>query len=181
MLELHGRGESPTLQEVLRQQDERDRAEGEAMLTALIGHWQALGNTSAGALREGFLNRPGRLEDTGKGLGEVCEAVGMPPVLHMGSCVDNSRILVALCEMVNEGGIGKELCELPIAGAAPEAMCEKAIAIGFYCVASGAYVNYAPAMRVTGAPASRWATMASAARSARIVSIACSNVLRGVT
>ena len=48
--------------------------------------------------------------------------------------------------------IGKELCELPIAGAAPEAMCEKAIAIGFYCVASGAYVNYAPAMRVLGSP-----------------------------
>jgi carbon-monoxide dehydrogenase catalytic subunit len=66
--------------------------------------------------------------------------------------VDNSRILVTLCEMVNEGGIGGELCELPIVGAAPEAMCEKAIAIGFYCVASGAYVNYAPAMRASGAP-----------------------------
>ena len=41
----------------------------------------------------------------GKGLREVCETVGMPPVLHSGSCVDNSRILIALAEMVAEGGI----------------------------------------------------------------------------
>ena len=52
--------------------------------------------------------------------------------------------------MVKEGGLGEKLSDLPIAGAAPEAMCEKAIAIGFYCVASGAYVNYAPVMRVLG-------------------------------
>ncbi len=88
----------------------------------------------------------------GKGLQEICDTVGIPPVLHLGSCVDNSRILVALCEMINEGGLGEKLSDLPIAGAAPEAMCEKAIAIGFYCVASGAYVNYSPAMRVLGSP-----------------------------
>ena len=88
----------------------------------------------------------------GAGLREICETVGIPPVLHLGSCVDNSRILVALCEMIKEGGLGDKLSDLPIAGAAPEAMCEKAIAIGFYCVASGAYVNYSPAMRVLGSP-----------------------------
>jgi len=88
----------------------------------------------------------------GKGLQEICETVGIPPVLHFGSCVDNSRILVALCEMIKEGGLGDKLSDLPIAGSAPEAMCEKAIAIGFYCVASGAYVNFSPAMRVLGSP-----------------------------
>jgi len=86
----------------------------------------------------------------GKGLQEICEAVGIPPVLHLGSCVDNSRILIALTEMVKEGGLGESLADLPIAGAAPEAMCEKAIAIGFYAVASGAFVSYAPAMHVLG-------------------------------
>jgi len=86
----------------------------------------------------------------GKGLQEICEAVGIPPVLHFGSCVDNSRILVALCEMINEGGLGEKLSDLPVAGAAPEAMCEKAIAIAFYCISSGAFVNYSPAMRVQG-------------------------------
>jgi len=96
------------------------------------------------------LLQPEAAQWAGKGLQEICEAVGIPPVLHFGSCVDNSRILVALCEMINEGGLGEKLSDLPIAGAAPEAMCEKAIAIGFYCVASGAYVNYSPAMRVYG-------------------------------
>ena len=88
----------------------------------------------------------------GKGLQEICETVGIPPVLHFGSCVDNSRILVALCEMVREGGLGTKISDLPVAGAAPEAMCEKAIAIGFYCVGSGVFVNYSPAMRVFGSP-----------------------------
>jgi carbon-monoxide dehydrogenase catalytic subunit len=83
-------------------------------------------------------------------LQEICETVGIPPVLHLGSCVDNSRILVALCEMIKEGGLGTALSDLPIAGAAPEAMCEKAVAIGFYAVASGCFVNYAPAMNVLG-------------------------------
>jgi len=110
------------------------------------------GCSAHASAKRGLLRPEAAFEYAGRGLQEICRAVGIPPILHFGSCVDNSRILVALCEMVNEGGIGKELCELPIAGAAPEAMCEKAIAIGFYCVASGAYVNYAPAMRVTGAP-----------------------------
>ena len=86
----------------------------------------------------------------GEGLQEISETVGIPPVLHFGSCVDNSRILVALCELINEGGLGSKLSDLPIAGSAPEAMCEKAIAIGFYCVASGAFVNFSPEMRISG-------------------------------
>ena len=102
--------------------------------------------------KEGLLVPEAAAKYAGKGLQEICEAVGIPPVLHLGSCVDNSRILVALCEMIKEGGLGDKLSDLPIAGAAPEAMCEKAIAIGFYCVASGAYVNYSPAMRVLGSP-----------------------------
>lgn len=110
------------------------------------------GCSAHASAKRGLLRPEAAFEHAGRGLQEICRAVGIPPILHFGSCVDNSRILVALCEMVNEGGIGKELCELPIAGAAPEAMCEKAIAIGFYCVASGAYVNYAPAMRVSGSP-----------------------------
>jgi len=100
--------------------------------------------------KEGLLQPEAAKKYAGKGLQEICEAVGIPPVLHLGSCVDNSRVLVALCEMSREGGLGDKLSDLPIAGAAPEAMCEKAIVIGFYCVASGAYVNYAPAMRVLG-------------------------------
>jgi carbon-monoxide dehydrogenase catalytic subunit len=77
-----------------------------------------------------------------QGLWEVCEAVGIPPVLHLGSCVDNSRILIALTAMVNEGGLGDDISDLPAAGCAPEWMSEKAIAIGEYFVASGAAVVF---------------------------------------
>ncbi|HKK89879.1 MAG TPA: anaerobic carbon-monoxide dehydrogenase catalytic subunit [Desulfobacteraceae bacterium] len=78
----------------------------------------------------------------GPGLQEVCETVGMPPVLGLGSCVDNSRILVAASAMVEQGGLGDSIASLPVAGSAPEYMSEKAIAIGQYVVASGVYTVF---------------------------------------
>lgn len=85
-----------------------------------------------------------------QGLREICEAVGIPPVLHVGSCVDNSRILVALTEMVHEGGLGDDISDLPAAGCAPEWMSEKAIAIGQYFVASGVYTIFGASWPTTG-------------------------------
>ncbi len=58
-------------------------------------------------------------------------------MLHIGACVDNSRILMACCEMLKEGGLGEDFSDLPVAGAAPEWMSEKAVAIGMYVVGSG--------------------------------------------
>lgn len=78
----------------------------------------------------------------GSGLAEVCETVGIPPVLGLGSCVDNTRILIAASAMVKEGGLGNSLADLPVAGAAPEWMSEKAIAIGQYFVASGIFTVF---------------------------------------
>jgi carbon-monoxide dehydrogenase catalytic subunit len=77
------------------------------------------------------------LEMAGDGLREVCETVGIPPILHMGSCVDNARILEAATEICIEGGLGDDLSKLPAVGVAPEWMSEKAITIGCYFVASG--------------------------------------------
>ena len=88
----------------------------------------------------------------GPGLAEVCETVGIPPVLHMGSCVDNSRILTAATEVVRAGGLGKSLADLPAAGCAPEWMSEKAVSIGQYFVASGVYTIFGVTLPVTGAP-----------------------------
>jgi len=88
----------------------------------------------------------------GKGLQEICRAVGIPPVLHVGSCVDNSRILTAVVEMAKEGGIGDSLDKLPVAGAAPEWMSEKAISIGMYVVASGIFTVVNPPLPVKGSP-----------------------------
>ena len=87
--------------------------------------------------KAGFLTPEAAIEQAGQGLREVCEAVGMPPVLHMGSCVDNSRILEAATEVVREGGLGEDLSDIPAVGVAPEWMSEKAITIGCYFVASG--------------------------------------------
>lgn len=78
----------------------------------------------------------------GAGLAEVCEAVGISPVLHAGACVDNSRILEACSAMVAEGGLGDDVSCLPVAGAAPEWMSEKAIAIGQYFVVTGLLVVF---------------------------------------
>jgi carbon-monoxide dehydrogenase catalytic subunit len=87
--------------------------------------------------KKGMLTPEAALEKAGSGLKEVCEAVGIPPVLHMGSCVDNSRILEAIAEIVTEGGLGDDMSDVPAVGVAPEWMSEKAIAIGSYFVASG--------------------------------------------
>jgi carbon-monoxide dehydrogenase catalytic subunit len=85
---------------------------------------------------------PEAAELAGPGLKEICETVGMPPVLGCGSCVDNSRILIAASEMVREGGLGDSIADLPAAGAAPEWMSEKAVTIGHYFVASGIYTIF---------------------------------------
>lgn len=90
--------------------------------------------------KAGFLVGDAGLERVGPGLREVCETVGIPPVLHMGSCVDNTRILTVLTQIVAEGGLGDDIDEIPAVGIAPEWMSEKALSIATYCVASGAYV-----------------------------------------
>jgi carbon-monoxide dehydrogenase catalytic subunit len=94
------------------------------------------------ALAKAGLTTPEAAHLAGPGLQEVCETVGMPPVLGLGSCVDNSRILIAASEMVANGGLGNCLADLPAAGAAPEWMSEKAISIGQYFVASGVYTVF---------------------------------------
>jgi carbon-monoxide dehydrogenase catalytic subunit len=92
--------------------------------------------------RRGLMRPEAATEYAGDGLREVCETVGMPPVLHVGSCVDNSRLLIALTAMVKEGGLGDDIADLPAVGSAPLWMSEKAVAIGHYFVASGAHVIF---------------------------------------
>jgi len=109
----------------------------------------ATGCAATGAARAGLLV-PEAMDMAGDGLKEVLEAVGCPPVLHMGSCVDNSRILIAATEMVKTGGLGNDISDLPIAGSSPQWMSEKAISIGQYCVTSGVYVVFGPNFPTSG-------------------------------
>ncbi|MBN2467398.1 MAG: anaerobic carbon-monoxide dehydrogenase catalytic subunit [Deltaproteobacteria bacterium] len=100
--------------------------------------------------KEGLLLPETAASHAGSGLAEVCEAVGIPPVLHMGSCVDNSRILMAASAVVKEGGLGDDICDVPLAGAAPEWMSEKAVSIGHYFVASGIYTIFGRSFPTAG-------------------------------
>ncbi|HUU76578.1 MAG TPA: anaerobic carbon-monoxide dehydrogenase catalytic subunit [Methanoregulaceae archaeon] len=84
----------------------------------------------------------------GPGLSEVCKTLGIPPVLHMGSCVDCSRILVLLAELANALGVG--IHQLPVAGAAPEWYSQKAVSIGSYFVASGVYTVLGVMPKIAG-------------------------------
>lgn len=80
---------------------------------------------------------PEAASKAGPGLRSVCEALKIPPVLHMGSCVDISRILVVAAAAAK--ALGVDISDLPLAGAAPEWMSEKAVSIGAYVVASGIF------------------------------------------
>ncbi|MDT8301777.1 MAG: anaerobic carbon-monoxide dehydrogenase catalytic subunit [Sedimentisphaerales bacterium] len=93
--------------------------------------------------KQGLTNPKMAMELAGPGLREVCEAVGIAPVLTCGSCVDNTRLLVSCSELVREGGLGDDISELPVAGACLESVAEKALAIGQYFVASGLLVVFA--------------------------------------
>ncbi|HID88897.1 MAG TPA: carbon monoxide dehydrogenase, partial [Anaerolineae bacterium] len=80
----------------------------------------------------------------------VCKALGVPPVLHMGSCVDISRILVACAAIAN--ALEVDISDLPVAGAAPEWMSEKAVSIGAYVISSGVFTVLGTVPPVLGSP-----------------------------
>ena len=108
------------------------------------------GCSALACAKDGLMQPEAAAKLAGKGLREICEAVGIPPVLHVGSCVDNTRILQAATAMVAEGGLGNDISDLPAAGAAPEWMSEKAVAIGSYFVASGVFTVLGVPLQVLG-------------------------------
>lgn len=107
------------------------------------------GCAAQAAAKAGLLKKEAR-ELAGPGLKKVCELVDIPPVLHMGSCVDISRILELVGSVANR--LGVDFSDLPVAGVAPEWMSEKAVSIGCYVVASGIDTWLGIAPPVTGSP-----------------------------
>ncbi len=98
----------------------------------------ATGCVTTAAGKAGLLVPEGA-DMAGDGLAEVCRSLGIPPVLHFGSCVDNSRIL-QLCGMIADA-LGVDISDLPVGASSPEWYSEKAAAIGTYAVASGIYTH----------------------------------------
>jgi len=106
---------------------------------------------NAQACAKAGLLLPEAADLAGDGLKGVCKALGVPPVLHMGSCVDISRILVAAAAIAN--ALGVDISDLPAAGAAPEWMSEKAVSIGAYVVGSGVFTVLGTVPPVLGSQA----------------------------
>ena len=113
-------------------------------ILVLVTGCAAVANGKAGHMK------PESADMAGPGLGAVCKALGIPPVLHMGSCVDNVRILVLAAALADF--IGVDIDALPLAGAAPEWYSEKALSIGAYMVASGIYTVVGVQPPIFGSP-----------------------------
>ena len=94
-----------------------------------------LSGCSAQAAAKAGLMDPDAKKYCGEGLKRVCELVGIPPVLHMGSCVDISRMMLLASDIAKDWGIN--ISQIPLCGCAPEWMSEKAVSIGNYVVATG--------------------------------------------
>jgi len=107
------------------------------------------GCNAIAAAKAGLL-LPEAADRCGEGLKGVCKALGVPPVLHMGSCVDISRILVACAAIAN--ALEVDISDLPVAGAAPEWMSEKAVSIGAYVISSGVFTVLGTVPPVLGSP-----------------------------
>lgn len=82
---------------------------------------------------------PEAIEMAGPGLRKICGSLGIPPVLHYGSCVDNARILQLCAALAN--ALDVDISDLPVGASSPEWYSEKAAAIGLYAVASGIYTH----------------------------------------
>lgn len=94
-----------------------------------------LSGCSAQAAAKSGLMDPEAAKYCGEGLKRVCRLVGIPPVLHMGSCVDISRMMILASDIAKDWGIS--ISQIPLVGCAPEWMSEKAVSIGNYVVATG--------------------------------------------
>jgi carbon-monoxide dehydrogenase catalytic subunit len=94
----------------------------------------ASGCSAQAAAKAGLMNKEAKAL-CGDGLRRVCELADIPPVLHMGSCVDISRMMILASELAKDGGLN--ISQLPVVGCAPEWMSEKAVSIGNYVVATG--------------------------------------------
>jgi carbon-monoxide dehydrogenase catalytic subunit len=113
----------------------------------------------AGALmRHGFMDPANTDSLCGEGLSAVLRAIGeanglggpLPPVLHMGSCVDNSRA-AALAVAVAQY-LGVDIDKLPVVASAAEAVSEKAVSIGAWAVAAGLPTHVGVMLPVLGGP-----------------------------
>jgi len=116
----------------------------------------ATGCGAGSLMRHDFMDPAKAKELCGDGLYSVLNAIGeanglggpLPPVLHLGSCVDNSRAVEITVAIANY--LGVDIDQLPVVASAPEPTSEKAISIGTYAVAAGLPTHVGVVLPVTG-------------------------------
>jgi carbon-monoxide dehydrogenase catalytic subunit len=107
------------------------------------------GCVSSGAQIEG-LQTLEAAENVGENLKGICKALGIPPVLNFGSCIDIGRICLAVTAIAN--ALGVDSSDLPVAASAPEYLEQKAVSDGFFAVTFGLFTHLGPIPPVGGAP-----------------------------
>lgn len=137
----------------------RDDAMTEEMVKELLAQNVLVVTTGCIAhicAQDGLLTPEATNKYCGDGLKAVLTALGqaaglggpLPPVWHMGSCVDNSRIVDLLGAVAAK--LGVKISQLPAVGSAPELVQEKAVSIGSSFLALGTPLHVAPAPRILG-------------------------------
>jgi carbon-monoxide dehydrogenase catalytic subunit len=106
----------------------------------------ATGCAAQVATKAGLLNKDAK-SLCGEGLRRVCQLVNIPPILHMGACIDISRMMLLATGIARDWGV--DITRIPVVGCAPEWMSEKAVSIANYVVSTGidVYLGIEPQVR----------------------------------
>jgi len=109
----------------------------------------ASGCAAQSALKAGLLSKEAK-ELASAGLRRVCDLADIPPILHMGACVDISRMMLLANRIAMDWGI--DVPQVPVVACAAEWMSEKAVAIGHYVISTGIDTFLGVSPPVSGSP-----------------------------
>lgn len=105
---------------------------------------------TCGGLENCGLMSPSASELAGPGLKEVCQSLGIPPVLNFGPCLAIGRMEAVAGEIAAELGI--DIPQLPVVISAPQWLEEQALADGAFALSLGFTLHLGLPPFVTGSP-----------------------------
>ncbi len=106
------------------------------------------GGCTSSVMQYTGLTNPAAAEECGPGLKEICKALGIPPVLSYGACVDIGKMTQTAKELAD--ALDVDTNKLPLVIGAPEYLEQKAVADACTAIALGWLVHVAPVPSVTG-------------------------------
>ncbi|CQR73558.1 Carbon monoxide dehydrogenase 2 [Sporomusa ovata DSM 2662] len=106
------------------------------------------GGCTSAVMQYSGLTNPQAADECGPGLKEICKALGIPPVLSYGACVDIGKMTQTAKELAD--ALDVDTNKLPLVIGAPEYLEQKAVADACTAIALGWLVHVAPVPSVTG-------------------------------